>query len=1280
MKKILCMLAMITMSCGMVKAQKVILPYGQLSQKPWSGTFFFANSGETGPADDWFGKNFDDSSWGTIEGPISSVEGGVAYYNTVWQAEYGTYWVRRHFTVDDVSQVRELFFYVIHDDGCVAYLNGKLIYDYSSVYSSTRSISLDETLRSYLVEGDNVLAIRVSDGGGLYAFLDCGISGYSLINSTFNNTNGWTGSYDRHSYDNNTIGYRYGQTFRCEQTIEGTTGLYRLSANACGMEYYNDYNTAYAHQNDELPAKLFIGNDEKAIPSAFSEMSDTDYGYCWNVEGKFVPYYVDRTPWAFNRDMYHCELWSFVQPDENGKITLGIYGSAANNINRWAAWDNFDVTYYSDSDVTVMLDSIVKVFGGLDSKPQNAEVKQQANVLVANAKSAKTYEEKAAVFAGIMQYEPILRKSIKAYEDLSAALAVLNTTLGEVNDFTSPATISEATSLSYEVQAAHTNGSYTNEGVAEAISKMEKMVIRLGYTYLDIAVTTPGALGDSILCKVENFVDVKSIKVSGTLNDADLSTIQSRLSQLRQIDMTDVAMTTLPNRFFYQHSLLENVKLPSQLTTIGEYAFYQCYGLKHIDFPATLTTINRYGFSECDNLQEVILPEGFVNMGEYAFYSCDNNKYVKLPSTLTSISSYAFRHNVNLKEIELAEGLTHINNGAFYECYALNNLKFPTTLYYIGNDAFAYNRSLSNIEFNEGLYQIADNAFYDCDALTEVTLPSSLVLANASPFDYCDNLRKVTSLSIEPPYMTDQIPYGLSMEGRELYVPALSISTYKQTTGWDKFPTIKPIDYLPENITVLSNFKLTLPETIPADYKPNVSVIHDQKGTSYLQYGSLTVNGQGTLSMNNFSMTWDPNYQYVQYNRNQNYCSLVNNSHLRADSVSIAMWTRNDRWSFITFPFDVKVADIMTIADGTTNWVIRKYDGQKRAAGETSDTWVKVNVEETLNAGEGYIIQSSRYIGTSWQDYSGFRMKAINNANKNNIFRNTDATVTLNEYESEFAHNRSWNFIGNPYPCYYDTRFMDFEAPITVWNMRNNTYEAYSPADDSYILCPGEAFFVQRPIDNGNIVFSKEGRQTNRDVRAMEAPAHANAHRAGAANATRTIVNLSLSDGNNTDRTRIVLNNSATLQYEMGKDASKFMSTDAMVPQIYTTSEGVNYAINERPFADGTAGLCVRVGAEGLYTIALTSDVEGYNVVLEDKALNKSIALNGETGYTFSAEAGTYASRFVLQFSNEATGIKNISNSSKQDAVIYSIEGIKVATPTKKGIYIQNGKKIMLNK
>ena len=64
----------------------------------------------------------------------------------------------------------------------------------------------------------------------------------------------------------------------------------------------------------------------------------------------------------------------------------------------------------------------------------------------------------------------------------------------------------------------------------------------------------------------------------------------------------------------------------------------------------------------------------------------------------------------------------------------------------------------------------------------------------------------------------------------------------------------------------------------------------------------------------------------------------------------------------------------------------------------------------------------------------------------------------------------------------------------------------------------------------------------------------------------------------------------------------------------------------------------------------------------------------------FSTKAGTYSDRFVLHFISETTGIENVPSIENDDAVIYSTNGIMLANPTKNGIYIQNGKKILLNK
>lgn len=1103
-----------------------------------------------------------------------------------------------------------------------------------------------------------------------------------IVNSSFDDySRGWEGSYERCNYDNNYIGYMYGNNWICKQSIAGkTAGLYRLSANACGMDYYDDFNTAWANRNNVLNQKLFIGNSECSIPSAFSEPSETDiYGgyYHWEINGTFVPYYVDRVPAAFKRGMYKTEVWSTFEPtEEESLLTVGIKCYATNDINRWAAWDNMELTYFNETEVKAMLDSLVNVEKELVKLHLNKDIRDKMNGYIAVAEKSSAYMDKSKSFVDLINWEKEVRSSIKNYERIPVLSAALKDSLKNIGDMVSPQTIAEVNNQAKWLDESYDSGAYTTDDINNIDYYAHKLLERLSYIYLDITVSVPGSMGDSILAKVENFADVKSLKISGTLNSDDIANIQSRLTNLREIDMTDVNMTALPNSMFYQRYALEIVKLPAKLKSIGENAFYQCNSIWNIDFPATLTTIKDYAFYDCNALHQVILPEGVTSLGYQAFCVCDNIKYIKLPSTLKSVSEDCFGGNYCLQQVDFAEGLTHIYRYAFNECYSLRSLHFPKSLYFIGNSAFASNSSLSEVEFNEGLYQIEDNAFYDCDGLTEITLPSSLVLAYDSPFDYCDNLRKVTCLSLEPPYMTDQIPYGCSMEGRELYVPALSINTYKQTTGWDKFPTIKPIDYLPENFTVLSNLKLTLPETIPADYKPNVNLIHDKKGSSYYNYGSLTVNGAGTISMSSFQMWWDPSYQYAYNHRNQNYCSLVNNSHLRADKVDIISYTSNDRWNFITFPYNVKMSEIAPMEEGTTNWVVRRYDGEKRAAGETSSTWVRLGSDDILEAGKGYILQSSRYIDNNWQEYSGFRVPAIDDAHKNDIFLADDAVVKLNEYESEFAHNRSWNLIGNPYPCYYDTRFMDFDAPITVWNIYNNTYTAYSPVDDSYVLLPGEAFFVQRPVDSESITFSKEGRQTNRTVRTIEVPAKA---KASAIATPRTVVNLTLSDGTSTDRTRLVVNEAATMDYEISRDANKFFSLDPTAPQLYSVNGDIEYAINERPMNDGKFQIMARIATDGIYTIALGNAVEGYDVILEDNTTGKRTVL-GKDNYVFNVEQGNTLCQFTLYLQPIApTGIDGIENAGNANGEnLYRIDGIKAEGSARGGLYIQDNKKVIL--
>lgn len=784
-----------------------------------------------------------------------------------------------------------------------------------------------------------------------------------------------------------------------------------------------------------------------------------------------------------------------------------------------------------------------------------------------------------------------------------------------------------------------------------------------------VNVETPGTLGEKILEQVEYLSDVNYLTVTGSLNSDDLYNIESRMPNLLTIDLLGTDMTALPAETFYQRYALQKVVLPDGLKSIGNYAFYRCYDMQDVELPAALTFIGNSAFRDCDNIKNMIVPEGVTSIGTSAFYGCGKLNTVKLPTTLNVIDESVFRLSA-ITNVILPEGVETIGRYAFGDCDNLEKIICSSNLRSIGEYAFDNCDKLSSVFLNEGLSTIGNCAFNNCKALNEITLPSTLVSCD-SPFDYCDNLNKIYCLALIPPYLVAGAYspiYGVSMENRALYVPAWTLNKYKLTAGWDKFPIIEPLEnYWPENIFVHQDMTLAIPDTLSEDYKPTV-----QMNDTYDDYNwtSLTVNGDGTLSMRFFSFVYDAEYAYrlgSNSEKRKAYSSLVADANMRADSIMVRVETRNDVWTFLSFPFDVKVSEIKPLY-ANTNFVIRRYSGKDRAEGNFATTWQDMTVDSVLRAGKGYIWQSSRYDNSgNRQNWSGFYVSAINNVNKNLIFANDTRTVSLHEYQAEFSHNRSWNLVGNPFPCYYDTRAMDFTAPITVWNMYNQTYYAYSPVDDEYILSPGEAFFVQRPVDKESISFPVDGRQTNLVVKDRSSISGARSV------SSRQVFNLYLNKDTLSDRTRFVINADAEMGYDMSRDASKFMSSDSRVPQLFTVEGGVHFAINERPMGNGVIALGAYFGNEGTYTLALDTEVQT-EVMLVDKLTGKEVNL-AAADYTFSAEAGTVTDRFEIKFGGATSVEENLAQQVSVQAVggqiiVNGAEGVEAV------VYTADGKQI----
>lgn len=858
-------------------------------------------------------------------------------------------------------------------------------------------------------------------------------------------------------------------------------------------------------------------------------------------------------------------------------------------------------------------------------------------------------------------------------------------------------------------------------------------------TSVSIDHVAAGELGHFILDKATYLQEVNKLTVvSGNLNSDDWKTLKS-MTNLVELDISGMTVTSIPSSAFSDRWGLEKIILPKKLEAIGNHAFSGT-GLKEIELPESLTTldynafsycaslssvkipgkverISPYSFYKCSNLQKVELAEGIKFIDNQAFYYCDRLQSINFPSTLTSIGYEAFREtdlsevnipgsvenigsnafyrNKNLKKLTFGEGLVNIEGTAFSECVSIDSIVCPSTLRTIGESAFYRCKNLKQISLNEGLINIKSYAFSGCTGLTDIVLPSTLEYCKEYAFNECGNIKTIEARSVLPPTTDGSCPLsGVDLTGVTLYVPSWSVGEYQLADGWNKFYTFQASNYLPQSIKVNKDFYFSLGDNDNKEYRPNISMtwsgheVQDVNGNTNYDRGNLTVSSRSKLAINDFDMIFSPYAKYfLDVNRNYNYqynnsrtqyngTSLIVKGEMRAENVTLNLYNHRGMWQFVTFPFDVKVSDIVPESENTS-WVIRGHSGAMRAAGKNDSVWVNLKADDVLAAGQGYIM----HCYNPDNDLVKFRVSPLTTTvNRQLLFASGDRTLPLEENLSEFEHNRSWNLIGNPYPSFYDTRFMEFDAPFMVWNSCAQNYYAYNPADDAYILSPGEALFVQRPVDQKDITFLKDGRQINQYARTLiDETTQARAR--GKEGVQRSVFNLTLSGENTSDRTRVVLNDEASMTYEMNKDAAKFASTVPTVAQIYSWNGESRYAINERPTGSGIVNLGVHCGTKGTYTIALANAVDG-QVILEDKLMNISTEITADKGYSFEAEAGDDDSRFVLHITrgigggDDTTGINGITTETGEKQEVYSLDGIKM-NAAKKGVYIQNGKKII---
>ena len=755
-------------------------------------------------------------------------------------------------------------------------------------------------------------------------------------------------------------------------------------------------------------------------------------------------------------------------------------------------------------------------------------------------------------------------------------------------------------------------------------------------------------------------MNTSKLKVHGTINSYDIMLIRNKMLNLRELDLSDAEVRACSYEYYTGFCTQDNklggyafselnlrvVHLPKNLTEITN-CFKACPYLDTVYCQTGIQKIGNETFRDSKALRYVEVKEGVKEIGEYAFYGTTGLETLNLPNSLETIGSYAFAYS-GVKSITIPANVTTIRSSAFRDGY-LERLAFapngkltsiPDNLFEsqrnlkaidwenssitsIGQNAFRYCSSIDSIILPKRLETIGQYAFQECSNTQVIKIPSSVKQISNYAFDGCSNVKRVYTYTIEPTSIKQQT--FSCYKSADLYVPATSYYNYYYNTQWSQF--LKLIEVEEE----YSYFYLYGDYYLGGDY----GVIKGKPDADLFAGSGLIIVGDEKIGVSNIHYYADAN---------QKCASLITDNNLNIDTLFVHFPQTKGKWHYTTFPFNINREDIQCGSE----FVVRYYDGQIRAE-NTKGGWQNVPVGKPMLNGQGYIFQAAA------KDTLTLAFTKPNLPNK-------DISIPLYTYPAESMWDANWNMVGNPYLSYYDLdSITGFTYPIVAWN--GTGYDTYRPGDDSYHFKPLESFFIQN-VDLTQITLPINGRETYTQANSKRSSAPARRNMAAEAQAkNRWLVDITISDSAYTDRTRVVFNEEASVEYDLGVDANKTIVTTAPV-QLYTIGKSnEQYSINERPAT--TNGEVINLGYYAAHAGTFTLSVSRMDTtfMLYDNVEDQYVDLS-QGDYTFDSEAGFNNSRFAMYATpkkDTTTSLEDIQIQDLNSVTVYTMTGQTMA-------------------
>lgn len=254
----------------------------------------------------------------------------------------------------------------------------------------------------------------------------------------------------------------------------------------------------------------------------------------------------------------------------------------------------------------------------------------------------------------------------------------------------------------------------------------------------------------------------------------------------------------IDTNFFLNCTSLISVTLPSNIINLYN-ACFRNTALKTIVIPKTVTYIEQSVFEDCQYLESCIFEEGRTNALKirWSVWTKSALKEISLPDNVTVDGNmgYAFAYCKELSKVHLPNNISGIYDSMFRDCSKLTEVNIPDTVTVLGTRAFNGCSSLRKLDCLGNIVSIEQYTFAGCASLAWLRIPSTCTFIAKYSFEHCDALATLIVEAIAPPtiemYTINVVPE------LKIYVPDVSVSTYKSNTWWAQYASrIYPISSL----------------------------------------------------------------------------------------------------------------------------------------------------------------------------------------------------------------------------------------------------------------------------------------------------------------------------------------------------------------------------------------------------------------------------------------------------------------------------------------------------